>query len=153
MLLTMGQMLGEEVLHVMERGMESPSDDGRIASAQTAITCPGRQRTDSGREGYPGTYIDGQPVNILLSMLRIGDVYLGGVNGEVFNPIAQRFKAKAPYKHTMMVTLTNGTANSGYIPHDAAFGYHTFEVLSSRLQQGCAEGAIVNGLLDLMDSL
>jgi hypothetical protein len=26
----------------------------------------------------------------------------------------------------------------------------TFEVLSSRLKPGCAEGAIVNGILDLM---
>ena len=52
---------------------------------------------------------------------------------------------------TLMVTLTNGTANSGYVPHDAAFGYHTFEVLSSCLQPGCAEGAIVNRLLDLME--
>lgn len=69
---------------------------------------------------------------------------------EIFNPIAQRLKAESPHKRTMMVTLTNGTADSGYVPHDAAFGYHTFEVLSSRLQPGCAEGAIVNGLLDLM---
>jgi len=151
MLLAMGQMLGEEVLHVMRAGMESPVNDNMIAGMQSAVTCPGRQRTDSGREGSPGTYTDGQPVNILLSMLRIGDVYLGGVNGEVFNPIAQRFKAESPQKHSMMVTLTNGTANSGYIPHDAAFGYHTFEVLSSRLKQGCAEGAIVNGLLQMMD--
>jgi hypothetical protein len=51
----------------------------------------------------------------------------------------------------MMVTLTNGMARSGYIPNDAAFGYYTFEVLSSRLQPGCAESAIVNGLPDLMD--
>jgi len=50
------------------------------------------------------------------------------------------------------VTLTNGTANSGYVPHDAAFGYNTFEVLSSRLQPGCAENSIVKGLLELMDT-
>ncbi len=31
----------------------------------------------------------------------------------------------------MMATLTNGMAPSGYIPDDAAFGYHTFEVVSS----------------------
>jgi hypothetical protein len=29
---------------------------------------------------------------------------------------------------------------------------HTFEVLSSRLQPGCAESAIVDGILDLMES-
>jgi len=41
-------------------------------------------------------------------------------------------------------------SNSGYIPNDAAFGYQTFEVLSSRCKPGYAESAIVNGLLDLI---
>jgi hypothetical protein len=50
----------------------------------------------------------------------------------------------------MMITVTNGRANSGYIPNDAAFGYQTFEVLSSRLKPGFAENAIVNGILDMM---
>ena len=81
----------------------------------------------------------------------IGDTVIGGVDGEVFTAIAQRFKAQSPYKHTMMATLTNGMARSGYIPSDAAFGYETFEVLGSRLKPGCAESAIVDGLLDLID--
>jgi len=151
MLDTMGQMLGEEVLHVMRAGLERPLSSAVISGRQETVTCPGRRRTDSGREGYPGTYVPGDDVNILLSVLRIGDVYLGGVNAEIFNLIAQRLKEESVHKHTMMVTLTNGTANSGYVPHDGAFGYNTFEVLSSRLQPGCAENAIVNGLLDLMD--
>jgi hypothetical protein len=50
----------------------------------------------------------------------------------------------------MMATLTNGQARSGYIPNDAAYGMYTFEVLSSRLQPGCAETSIVNGILDLI---
>jgi len=150
MLDTMGQMLGEEVLHVMRAGLERPLTSALISGRQQSVTCPGRRRTDSGREGYPGTYVPGDEVNLLLSVLRIGDVYLGGVNAEIFNLIAQRLKQESVHKHTMMVTLTNGTANSGYVPHDGAFGYNTFEVLSSRLQPGCAENAIVNGMLDLM---
>lgn len=150
MLLTMGQMLGEEVLHVTRAGLERPLDEVSIHGNQSTLTCPGRRRIDSGREGTPGTYEDGAPVDIRLSALSIGDIHFGGVNAEIFNPIAQRLKAESPYKRTMMVTLTNGTANSGYIPHDAAFGYNTFEVLSSRLQAGCAEKGIVDGLLDLM---
>ncbi len=50
----------------------------------------------------------------------------------------------------MMVTVANGGGNTGYIPNDAAFGYRTFEVLSSRLKPGCAESAIVNGLIEMM---
>ena len=75
---------------------------------------------------------------------------IGAVNAEVFNPIAQRLKKESPYARTMMATLTDGSARSGYIPNDTAYGMYTFEVLSSRLQPGCAESAIVNGILDLM---
>ncbi len=149
MALSMGQFLGEEVMHVM-RGIERTSTAGRIYGAQKSITCPGRTRTNTGRAGFQGEYKEGDPVTIRLGLLQIDDIALGTVNGEVFNPIAQRLKKESPYARTMMVTLTNGRANSGYIPNDAAFGQYTFEVLSSRLQPGCAETGIVNGILDLM---
>jgi hypothetical protein len=150
MILSMGQMLGEEVLHVARVGLERPVAQGTIVGRQATISCPGRRRTDEGRAGSPGTYVDADPVEIRLSLLKIGDTVVGGVDGEVFTAIAQRFKAGSPYKHTMMATLTNGMARSGYIPSDEAFGYQTFEVLGSRLKPGCAESAIVNGLLDLI---
>ena len=83
-------------------------------------------------------------------MLRLGDIMIGAVNAEVFNLIAQRLKNESPYARTMLATLTNGFARSGYIPNDAAYGMYTFEVLSSRLKPGCAETALVDGILDLM---
>jgi hypothetical protein len=122
-----------------------------LYGSQTTIRCPGRERTNQGRAGFEGTYKEGAPVDIRLALLRVGDVMIGGVNAEVFNPVAQRLKRESPYKATMMATLTNGAARSGYIPDDASFGKQTFEVLSSRLQPGCAESSIVNGILTLMD--
>jgi len=150
MILSMGQMLGEEGLHVARFGLERPVETAEIAGGTVTLRCPGRQRTDEGRAGTPGSYVDADPVEIRLSLLKIGDTVIGGVDGEVFAAIAQRFKAESPYKHTLMATLTNGMARSGYIPSDEAFGYQTFEVLGSRLKPGCAESAIVNGLLDLI---
>jgi hypothetical protein len=146
---TMGQMLGEEVLRVGRDGLDRPEVNPRIFGASKTVTCPGRARTDTGRAGYPGTYVDGPDVPIRLSLLKIGGIEIGGVNAEVFNPIAQRFKARSGSSRTMMATLTNGLAPSGYIPHDEAFGQNTFEVVSSRLKPGCAETAIIEGLLDL----
>src|SRR5688572_16260853 len=151
MVLSMGQLLGEEVLHVM-RGIERTDTAVPLSGRVSTISCPGRERTNQGRAGFEGTYKDGNPVEIRLGLLRIGDVMIGAVNAEVFNPIAQRLKRESPYKATMMATLTNGAARSGYIPDEASFGKQTFEVLSSRLQPGCAESAIVNGLLSLIDS-
>ncbi len=149
MILSMGQFLGEEVMHVM-RSMDRMESTVQIDGRFKTVSCPGRQRTNQGRAGFPGEYKDAGPVPIRLGLLQLGDIMIGAVNAEVFNPIAQRLKNESPYARTMMATLTNGSAPSGYIPHDAGFGMYTFEVLSSRLKPGCAESAIVNGILDLM---
>jgi hypothetical protein len=149
MILSMGQFLGEEVMHVM-RSMDRLESNIQIDGGVKTVSCPGRDRTNEGRAGFPGEYKDAGPVEIRLGLLQLGDIMIGAVNAEVFNPIAQRLKKESPYARTMMATLTNGAARSGYIPHDAGFGMYTFEVLSSRLKPGCAESAIVNGILDLM---
>jgi len=149
MIISMGQFLGEEVLHVM-RGMDRTDTEADIYGGVKIVSCPGRTRTNEGRAGIEGAYKDADPVEIKLGLLRIGDVAIGAVNAEVFNLIAQRLKKESPLARTMMATLTNGMARSGYIPNDAAYGMDTFEVLSSRLKPGCAEGAIVNGILDLI---
>ncbi len=149
MILSMGQFLGEEVMHVM-RGMDRMDTTMKVDGRSKTVSCPGRDRLNQGRAGFPGEYKDAGPVEIRLSLLQLGDIMIGGVNAEVFNPIAERLKKESPYTRTMMATLTNGAARSGYIPHDAGFGMYTFEVLSSRLQPGCAESAIVNGILDMM---
>src|SRR5436190_4328086 len=152
MVSSMGQFLGEEVRYVM-RGIERMDTAAAVQGSFTTISCPGRERTNQGRAGFEGTYQDGPPVDIRLGLLRLGDVMIGAVNAEVFNPIARRLKQESPYKAPMMTTLTNGAARSGYIPDDESFGKYTFEVLSSRLKPGCAESAIVNGILGLIDGV
>lgn len=150
MVLSMGQFLGEEVLSVM-RSIERRQTAVALHGSSTTITCPGRERTNQGRAGFEGTYKESAPIELRLGLLRIGDVMIGAVNAEVFNAIAQRLKRESPFKATMMATLTNGSARSGYIPDDASYGKYTFEVLSSRLQPGCAESSIVNGILNLIE--
>jgi hypothetical protein len=132
------------------RGMDRMASHVDIDGRYRVVSCPGRNRLDSGRAGFAGEYEEAGPVDIRLGLLSLGDIKIGAVNAEVFNLIAQRLKRESPYAQTMMATLTNGAARSGYIPNDAAYGMYTFEVLSSRLQPGCAESAIVDGILDLM---
>jgi neutral ceramidase len=147
---SMGQLLGEEVLRVM-RNTTRTDATAPLHAAQKTVSCPGRERTNEGRAGFEGTYKDAAPVELRLGLLRIGDVMIGAVNAEVFNPIATRLKNESPYRATMMATLTNGSARSGYIPDDESYGKYTFEVLSSRVKPGCAESSIVNGILGLID--
>jgi len=146
-----GVLLGEEVIRVMT-GITRLDPAPRIWAAQSMVTCPGRRRLDTAREGSPGTYEDGEPVNIRLGALRIGNVALATVDAEIYSAIGRRLKEQSPVANTVVVTLANGRANSGYIPNDAAFGAFTFQVLGSRLKPGRAETAIVNGLLDLLET-
>ena len=148
--LSMGQLLGEEVLRVV-RNTTRTDAAAPLYAAQKTVSCPGRERTNEGRAGFEGTYKDAAPVELRLGLLRIGEVMIGAVNAEVFNPIATRLKSESPYRATMMATLTNGSARSGYVPDDESYGKYTFEVLSSRLKPGCAESSIVSGILGLID--
>lgn len=146
---SMGQMLGEEVLHVMRTTKRSETSI-RIASAQKTVFFPGRRQLNRGRAGYEGQYEDTDSVSVKLFYLQVDDIAICALGAEVFNHIANRLKKESPFARTMMVTLTNGFANTGYIPNDEAYGYQTFEVLSSRVKPGYAESGIVNGFLDLM---
>ncbi len=148
----MGVMLGEEVKHVM-RTINRTETKAFISSAQKIVEIPGRDRTNKGRAGYEGTYVDGESVKIRLGVLLLNDIAIGSINAEVFSQIAMQLKKESPFSRTMVVSVTNGSANSGYIPNDAAFGYQTFEVLSSRCKPGFAERAIIDGILDLMELL
>lgn len=149
---SMGVMLGEEVKHVM-RNIHRMDTEATISASQIMLSFPGRKRTDKGRAGYAGSYVDADSVKARIGVLLMNDIAIASINGEVFNPIAQELKKESPYVHTMMATATNGMATTGYIPNDAAFGQYTFEVLSSRLKPGYAERTIIDGLLDLMKEL
>ena len=144
-----GQILAQEVMRVSNL-TDNFTGDARIWGGTTTIECPGRTRTDSGREGMVGQYVDGSPVHIRLGLVRVGPFAFGAVNAEVYNEIWLRLKKESPFRDSMMVTLTDGSAGSGYIPNDESFSHNTFEVLSSRLKAGCAEDGIVNGIRGLM---
>jgi neutral ceramidase len=144
-----GVLLGEEVIRVMTNTTRMEASPV-ISAGQDMASCPGRNRLDKVREGTPGSYEDGDPVQIRLGVLRIGDVALASVDAELYNTIGRRLKEQSPMANTVMVTLANGRANSGYIPDDASFNANTFQVLSSRLKPGCAETAIDGGLLNLI---
>src|SRR2546425_11190134 len=124
-----------------------------IWGGEQKFTCPGRTRLDAdnpARENvFPG-YKEGADVNLKVGVLRIGDINFATVNGEVYSQIAMRLKASAPASKTIVVTLANGSANSGYIYSDEAYRHLTFQAIGSRLKPGCAEGKIVSKALELM---
>jgi hypothetical protein len=148
----MGSLIGATALRVMREDMK-PVDTAVIRGGQQAFTCPGRDRLDAAnpaRENvFPG-YKEGADVNLKVGVLRIGEINLASVNGEVYSRIGMRLKAESPASKTVVVTLANGAANSGYIYSDDAYSHLTFQVIGSRLKPGCAESRIVSTAIDLM---
>jgi neutral ceramidase len=142
---SLGKVLGEAVLRAASS--VQTATDVTIRGAQKVATCPGRRVEPGSTPRAEYKFNDADPVNIRLTLLTINDIALTGVSGEVFTAIAQRLQRELRSGHTVMVTHTNGS--SGYIPSDAAFEPVGYEVTASRLKPGCAEGAIVNGFLEL----
>ncbi|PWU08528.1 MAG: hypothetical protein C5B51_07740 [Terriglobia bacterium] len=146
-----GSLIGASAIEVMRDRMDYLSN-AAIWGGQTKFTCAGRDRLDAAnpaRENvFPG-YKEGADVNLKVGVLRIGDVDFASINGEVYSPIGMRLKAKAPSNKTIVVTLANGRANSGYIYSDDAYNHLSFQVIGSRLQPGCAEDKITSNIIDL----
>jgi neutral ceramidase len=148
----MGWLLAEKTLYLMRNDIK-PVADARIWGGQESFSCPGRDRLDTAnpiRENGMPPYKDGADVNLMVSLVRIGDIYITGVNGEVYTNIGLKLKNSAPANRLIISTLTNGGANSGYIYSDDAYSHLSFQVIGSRLKPGCAENKIVNAALDLM---
>lgn len=149
MISSIGQFMGEEVLRVMKYTLRFRDEIGMFVS-DTVVSCPGRKRTDAGREGTAGQYVDSDPVNLGLKLLTLGDIAFAFMGGDPYSKIVLNLKEESPYNFTLMVVHTNALGG-GYIPSDDAFGRNTFQVLSTSLKSGCAERSIINGFLDMMD--
>ncbi len=145
----LGAILGEEVVRVADSIKTIPL--AHIRATQRVVTCPGKRTVQAPGPGREYRFEDSDPVAIRLSLLAINDIAITGVSGEVFTNIGLRLKKESPFNRTIMVTHCNGS--SGYIPDDAAYDQVSYEILTTRAKRGCAEDAIVNGLLSMMGEL
>jgi hypothetical protein len=138
----LGDILGEEVVRVSS-SIDASTTDAKIWGVQKVVSCPGRHYDQQTKEFH-----DTDPVNIRLSLLMLNRIALAGVSGEVFDLIHEHLNQQSPYTDTIMLTHANGYM--GYIPDDTAYEHLSYEIMSSGIQQGCAEHAIINGFLDMM---
>lgn len=149
----MGAILGETAIEVMRSNAGSLTKNATLFSASEVISCPGRDRTDySIREGFDPGYVDGDDVKINVSLLKIGELALIGLDSEVYTDIVLNVKAASPLNKTAVIGLANGLANSGYIYSDQAAHSLVFQVVGSRLKPGCAEHKIVESAVSLIQT-
>jgi neutral ceramidase len=144
----LGQLLGDEVIRVAD-GIKT-SNRARIRAMQKIVTCPGKRTVQSPGPNREYKTEDADPVPIRLSLLTINDIAIAGVSGEVLTNIGLRLKRESPFNRTILVTHCNGS--SGYLPDDAAYERMTYEIISTRVKRGCAENAIVDGLVEMMNA-
>ena len=143
----LGRLIGEEAVRVAA-GLRM-SANGRIRGAQKVVTCPGQKVPAGSRRSAVFKAEDAPPTDIRLALLRVNDIAFAGVAGEVLTMIAQRLKKESPLANTIMVTNCNGS--TGYLPDDAAYDEVSYEIVSAPVKRGCAEKAIVEGFLELID--
>lgn len=142
----MGWIIGEAAMEAVQAGRASPPEERFIGGKAETVSCPGRIRNDATnpvRQNADPEYSDAPPINLEVGALRIGDVVLFRVDGELYSEIGSRLKSESPVPKTVVVGLANGFGNSGYIYSNNASHQKTFEVIDSRLKPGCAEDKIV----------
>ncbi len=130
----------------------SPED---LAAAQAVLDNPadyGEMEQVYAREAIE---VDKLPLeqNTWIGGLRIADLAIAGLPGEIFVQIGLEIKEKSPFARTMTVELANDWV--GYVPTDEAFGqggYETRLARSARVAPGTGP-AMVNTTLELLNQL
>jgi neutral ceramidase len=103
-----------------------------IQAINATMTFPGKK---AGRNDFPPTsYESGPDSEIRLTVLKIGDLVLSGISGELMTEIGIEIKNQSPYSGTIIVTHCNGS--SGYICTDKAFSEGGYEVRVTELMPG-----------------
>jgi hypothetical protein len=146
-----GALLGKEVMRVEKNIMTLSCTS--LSASQRLITLPGKERGSPkvGRCFLPQSdYTSGPDVDVRLSALKIGNIVLVGVSGEVMNEIGIKLKALSPFNYTYMITHCNGS--SGYLVTDDAYEQGGYEVSRTRVMSG-AESAIIENLVDMINGL
>jgi neutral ceramidase len=156
---TLGQVLGVEVVQTANR-IDRMTPVVRIEAAERVVSCPTKppSQPPSGAPPQLPSAIFGtrsgpvpqQPkplaaMDLHLQLIRINQIAIAGVSGEVFTNIYWHLKKESPFTNTIMVTMANDRI--GYIPDEADYD----RIRNASLVRGCAEKAIVDNLVDMMN--
>lgn len=148
-----GFVVGQEAIQTAER-ITRLTDSAPLHAAQSQFSCavvppkppvPGAVPMFQPNPDFKDHIPAPSEMTIRLSTIRIGDIALVGVSGEIFTHIYWNLKKASPLSNVVMATMTNDRI--GYIAadedYDGPYG-------KPSLVRGCAEKGIVGGLLDLM---
>jgi neutral ceramidase len=157
----MGQILGVEVLQTANR-IHRMAPVARIDAAERVVSCPVKPPSpppSGAPSGPPAGGMFGplkgpvpeptKPLTAMdldLQLIRVNQIAVTGVSGEVFTNIYWHLKKDSPFSNTILVTMANDRI--GYIPDEADYD----RVRNASLVRGCAETAIVDNLVEMMNA-
>jgi hypothetical protein len=140
-----GVMLGAEVVRVA-RSISNETSKVRIRAVQREVTCPTKPGVG---QMATMTKVQSPTVTLRLSLILLNQVAIGGVSGEVVTNIYRHLERNTPLADTILATIVNDRV--GYLADDAAYDRPIFEVNGSPAARGCAEEAIVDGLVGMIE--
>jgi len=128
-----GQTLATEVIEICAEIESYPMKNLEVYNH--VINAEGKKPSES---RMPNVSLEtGPEVDIRISSLKIGNILIAGISGELMNEIGLDIKAESPYKHTFIYTHCNG--NSGYLCTDKAYEEGGYEPMVSRTMPGTEE--------------
>ena len=127
--------------------MPEGTDTVKLSATAKGVSCPGQKvRWDAKTD--KATITDLPPVPIALNVIRINDIVLAGIAGNVPTELGAKIKAASPSRHTTLIGNTSGTV--GYILPDSAYEHPGHDLAGDPLKKGCAWPAIVGGFSEMM---
>lgn len=128
--------------------IQQEQSDVAIKAASQFVTCPGQ----TSQRDPNTTIVSYQPagdVNIGIGTIQVGPIAFAGVSGDLSTQIGNAIKQKSPVADTVVVSMRAG--DIGYVLSDDFYRYpNSHAVAGSRLQAGCAETAISQGVSHLL---
>lgn len=95
----------------------------------------------------------GEACHTRLQIMRLGDIALVGIPGEMYARLGLELRRRSPFRHTCIIGLAN--EQIGYIPDRKAYadgGYQTWAGWHSKLEVGTGE-AMVDEAVAMLDEL
>jgi len=137
----LGTLLGEEVVHVLDRTGTAVTN-ATIRTASKTITVPAKNGDEDTTTGATASMI--------ITVARLGEIAFVGWGGEVFNEIGKAVKEKSPFRYTFVFTHCNGAA--GYFPTASSYPAGGYEVQSSHFAPG-ADEVLIRETVSLLQKL
>ena len=141
-----GYHAGNEAWKIIDQIKTSPIRSVKFVNS--GMTFPGKKAWTN---QFPQTSVPiGFDVNICLTGLKLDDIVLCGISGELMTEMGLQVKKESSYPNTIIITHCNGL--TGYICTDKSFTEGGYETKVSHLMPG-VEQPLIKKCLDMLNLL